>query len=110
MGLHDRLRAVLLPLHEVRKDERMKFPEHKCGLYLSHNPHRDVYESVEEYYPDTEYFLSPEDRQKCIDYNVCWELQWYPETPIGFHRVAGSSLGLVMAEALRIEAEYKECK
>lgn len=87
----------------------MKFPEHKCGLYLSHNAHRDVYEIVQDYYePDD--FISPTDRQKCIDTDDVWELQWYPDTPIGFHRVLGSSLELVMAEALRIETEYEECK
>ena len=87
----------------------MKFPEHKCGLYLSHNPHRDVYEIVQDYYePDD--FISSTDRQKCIDTDDVWELQWYPDTPIGFHRVLGSSLELVMAEALRIETEYEECK
>lgn len=88
----------------------MKFPEHKCGLYLSHNTHRDVYETVQDHYPAPDKFVSPEDRQKCIDADECWELQWYPDTPIGSYRVLGSSLELVMAEALRIEAEYKECK
>lgn len=85
----------------------MKFPEHKCGLHLSHNEHRDVYEIVQDYYePDD--FISSTDRQKCIDNNDCWKLQWYPDTPIGFHRVIGSSLELVIAEALIIETEYKE--
>ena len=87
----------------------MKFPEHKCGLYLSHNAHRDVYESVDTFCHE-QYFISPEDRQKCIDTDECWELQWYPDTPIGFYRLLGSTLELVMAEALRIETEYKECK
>ena len=84
----------------------MKLPEHKCGLYLSHNAHRDVYATIQDYYePDD--FVSSEDRQKCIDADECWGLQWYPDTPIGSHRVLGSSLELVMAEALRIEAGYK---
>lgn len=84
----------------------MKFPEHKCGFYLSHNAHRDVYSTVEDYYDNYD-FISSEDRQKCIDTDDCWELQWYPDTPIGFFRVMGSSLELVMAEALRIEEEYR---
>jgi len=85
----------------------MNFPEHKCGLHLSHNAHRDVYESVEQHYPDAEEFVSPEDRQKCYDTGDVWELRWYPDSPIGFYRVVGSSLELVMAEALRIEKEYR---
>jgi hypothetical protein len=87
----------------------MNFPEHKCGLYLSHNPHRDVYEGPKEHYC-AEFSISPEDWQKCIDTGDVWELRWYPDTPIGFYLVIGSSLELVMAEALRIEAEYKERK
>lgn len=86
----------------------MKFPEHKCGLHLTHNAHRDVYETVQDYYPEAEDFVSLEDRQKCINTDDCWELQWYPDTPIGFFRVMGSTLELVMAEALRVEAEYQE--
>jgi hypothetical protein len=69
-----------------------------------------VYETVQDYYPEVEDFISLVDWKKCDDTGDVWELQWYPETPIGFHRVIGSSLELVMAEALRIEAAYKERK
>jgi len=26
----------------------MKLPEHKCGLYLTHNEHKNVYETAEQ--------------------------------------------------------------
>jgi hypothetical protein len=68
-----------------------------------------VYAGPEDFYR-AEFSISPEDMQKCIDTDDVWELQWYPDTPIGFHKVHGSSLELVMAEALRIESEYKERK
>ena len=77
------------------------FPEHKCGLYLTHNDHRDVYESVYDYYRDVEDFISPEEYQKCVDTDNVWSLQWYPETPIGFCIIRAASL-----EA--IEAQLKE--
>jgi UDP-galactopyranose mutase len=66
-------------------------PEHKCGLHLSHNEHRDVYEAVEEFY-DFRDFISQEEYTKAVAEDSVWVLHWYPETPIGFHRIAASSL------------------
>lgn len=75
-------------------------PKHKCGLHLIHNEHRDVYETIENFY-DFESFISQEEFTKAIAEDSVWVLQWYPETPIGFHRISASTL-----EAL--EAELKE--
>jgi hypothetical protein len=77
-------------------------PEHKCGLHLSHNEHRDVYETIEEFY-DAEDFISPEEWREAVAKDSVWVLHWYPETPIGFIRIAASTL-----EA--IEAKVKETK
>lgn len=66
-------------------------PEHKCGLHLTHNGHKNVYESIQDYY-DCKDFVSPEEYIKAIDENSVWVLQWDPETPVGFHIVAASSL------------------
>ena len=66
-------------------------PKHKCGLYLEHNAHKDVYQTVEEYYK-REYFISEDEYQKAIATDNVWNLHWYPETPIGFHCIAASSL------------------
>ena len=67
------------------------FPEHKCGLYLSHNEHRDVYEAAEDFY-DSEDFVSPEEWAKAMKEDNVWSIQWYPVTPVGFHRVCASTL------------------
>ena len=66
-------------------------PEHKCGLYLSHNEHRDVYEPIEEFY-DAKDFISQEEWHKAVKEDSVWVLQWYPNTPIGFNRIAASTL------------------
>ena len=66
-------------------------PEHKCGLYLTHNEHLDVYETVEQFY-GMEDFISPQEWEKAVAENSVWVLQWYPDTPIGFHRIAASTL------------------
>jgi len=91
----------------------MNFPSHKAGMYLTHNQHKDYYETVaqhiEEYVNIEKHdFVSEEDYQKCIDTDELWELQWYPETPIGFHKVNGSTLEIVLKRAMEIDAALKE--
>jgi hypothetical protein len=93
----------------------MKLPSHKAGLYLTHNQHKDYYETVEEHVNEYENiskddFVSEEDYQKCVETNELWELQWYPETPIGSHKVNGSSLEIVLQKAMEIDAAIKENK
>ena len=66
-------------------------PEHKCGLYLTHNEHRDVYETIENFY-HPEDFISPEEWRKALSENSVWVLHWYPDTPIGAYRIAASTL------------------
>ena len=74
------------------KGEHMNWlPEHKCGLYLTHNEHKDVYESIEDFY-DANDFILPEEWHKAVAEDSVWVLQWYPDTPIGFHRMAASTL------------------
>jgi hypothetical protein len=77
------------------------FPAHKCGLYLTHNQHRDYYEPLDEYLSEREFadtFESPEAMQRAIDTDEHWHLQWYPDTPVGFCHVSAPTL----AEVLRL--------
>lgn len=76
----------------------LHLPAHECGLYLVHNEHKDVYQSVEDFY-DEEDFTSEEEWKKAIKENSVWSLQWYPRTPVGFGRICASSLeGLGIVE------------
>ena len=72
-------------------------PEHKCGLHLSHNEHRDVYETVEQFY-EADCFVSPEEWRKAVAEDSVWVLHWYPDTPIGFYRIAASTLEAIETE------------
>ena len=74
-------------------------PEHKCGLYLEHNSHKDVYETIEESC-DPGDFVSEKEWLKAVEDNSVWRLQWYPDTPIGFYIVCASTLEAV-EEAIR---------
>lgn len=69
-------------------------PEHKCGLYLEHNAHKDVYETIEEFYEPLN-FVSEKEWFKAVEANSVWKLQWYPDTPIGFYVVCASTLDAI---------------
>lgn len=74
----------------------MKLPAHKCGLYLTHNEHRDYYETLSEFISTrdglADDFESQAQRELAIQTGECWVLQWYPDTPVGFNRVAAPTL------------------
>lgn len=83
----------------------MNFPKHKCGLYLQHNPHKDYYDRVETYIKDNdlEEWENEEAKQRAIETDEIWTLQWYPDTPIGFYCVAAPTLEEVLKLALKVE-------
>ena len=83
---------------QTKGEEHMnRLPEHKCGLHLSHNEHLDVYETVEHFY-EADCFVSLEEWRKAVAEDSVWVLHWYPDTPIGFHRIAASTLGAIEAK------------
>lgn len=82
--------------------EPIQLPDHKCGLYLTHNEHRDYYDKLDQFIADHNLagdFKSPEALQRALDTDECWVLQWYPNTPVGFFRVAAPTLDEVLALA-----------
>ena len=87
----------------------IKFPKHDCELILNHNQCRSYYETVAQYVaedegrPENQQYLewvSPEQRQKAIDTNEIWVLQWYPNTPIGFNVLAACDLNVLLKAAV----------
>lgn len=76
----------------------------KCGVYLSVNAHRDVYESVEDYTKDivicTDDVIDDDILEKMIETNTIIELQYYPDTPIGFYKIYHYDLDMALDEAL----------
>lgn len=75
-------------------------PEHKGELTIEHNGHKSNYESVEQYIAwrkfDNEDFANGETRKKCIETDSIWVLQWYPNTPVGFNVLVGSTLNEIL--------------
>lgn len=80
----------------------MTLPAHKCGLYLEHNVYRDYHDPIEKAVVDEDEhqsWISPDERAASLRTGELWTLQWYPNTPAGFYRVAGASLESVLAAA-----------
>lgn len=75
-------------------------PPHECGLFITHNEHRDYYQTAEQYLAEFgRECVSPEERQRCIDTDEVWGLQWYPITPVGSYSVHASTLMACLAAA-----------
>ncbi len=85
----------------------MKFPTHKASLTLTHNEHKGYYrtvaEAIEQQGHGYRNWVSEEQKQKAIEINDCWYLQWYPETPVGFCILAAADLDVLLEAALEDE-------
>lgn len=87
----------------------MKFPKHDASLHLEHNDHKSYYMTVQQCIDDGTHgysdncWVSPEQRQKAIDTNDCWTLQWYPDTPIGFFLMSAADLDVLLEAAVNAD-------
>ena len=75
------------------------------SLTIEFNQFASNYETAEQadtwgsyWHPDE--WISAEDKQKAIASNRVWCIHWYPDTPVGFCRIFGSSLQVVCEAAL----------
>jgi hypothetical protein len=48
-------------------------------------------------------WVSEDEKARGVETNSCWELQWYPDTPIGSYSMAASSLPALVAA---VKAEF----
>lgn len=88
----------------------MDWPAHKASLHLTHNQHLAYYRTVADEIADEDHgytddcWVSPDQRQKAIDTNECWTLQWYPETPVGFCILSAADLDVLLQSARNADA------
>ncbi len=83
----------------------LKWPPHSCGLYLSHNQHKDCYKTVQEaidagdhgYKPEC--WVSADQMAQAVAANECWTLQWYPKSPVGFRLLSAMDLDVLLEAA-----------
>ncbi|MGI9451959.1 MAG: hypothetical protein ACR2QH_15155 [Geminicoccaceae bacterium] len=81
------------------------FPRN-VSLSIEHNSHANNYQTAKEWLDDLEDSLdwradwvSEEERTKALQTGEIWELQWYPDTPVGFYHLLASSFEALMATA-----------
>lgn len=93
--------AVDVAMQRVTTAEALNdlLPPHKAGLFIEHNPHRNYYQSVGECLNDRGITLPEAELATAIERDELWLIQWYPETPVGSHSVAGASLATALMRA-----------
>lgn len=76
-------------------------PPHKCGLNLNHNDHKNNYETAAQWIVDNDWcdWKNEHAKQRAIDTDEIWTLQWYPNTPVGFYALAAPTLDELLARA-----------
>jgi len=81
-------------MSELHKQILEILPKHKCGLSIGHNGHKDSYMAIDDFIDFNECFYWPceDEKKKCIENDEIWTIHWYPDTPVGFHVLAFSSL------------------
>lgn len=87
------------------------FPSHKASLHLTHNQHKNYYETLLEYTEGDRQsnskldWISDEQRSKAIENDSLWELQWYPNNPVGSYKLLACDLEVLLNFAKNSEGE-----
>ena len=77
----------------------------KCSVTLNVNDYRDCYQTIKEAIEEenrNEPIIEPELAERMIKENMFISLQFYPDTPIGFYKVYGTTFKEVVDKALLI--------
>lgn len=76
----------------------------KCGVSLTVNDHRDVYQTAKQAIEDLEsmgHTVDDDDvRAKMIELDTIVDLHFYPDTPVGFYKVLHYDLEMALDIAL----------
>ena len=81
------------------------------ALYITYNQPKHYFSTVHDQltissdYEEGEDFESLEDYQKCIETNVMWSVQWYPNNTVGSYHVHGSTLDKAVLQMFNICGE-----
>ena len=76
----------------------MKLPEYKISLTIVHNEYKNWYYTIEQGIQeiDENNWVSLEERDKALQTENIWNIQWYPDTPIGSYVYYASSLEVLL--------------
>ena len=75
----------------------LNLPTHKGELSITHNQHKSNYVSVREHLGFSDHMpedlgISTDEYAALCAGDELWEIQWYPDTPVGFYYVAAATL------------------
>jgi hypothetical protein len=85
-----RLLKVTTDLEATEGERAPYMPPHKAAATITHNQHLCYLQSVADYAAEL-YWISEESRADAIARNEVWEIQWYPDSSVGFCRIAAST-------------------
>ena len=83
----------------------MNWPRHEASMHLTHNDHKSYYQTVaqsierDDHGYSADCWVSEEQKQRAIETNDCWTLQWYPDTPVGFCILSAADLDVLLEKA-----------
>ena len=84
----------------------------RCGVFLHANPHRDAYQSVEDWLRDQEALMEfvvkdilPPVRDRMVKLDTIVDLHFYPNTPVSFWRILHYDLDAALDWALGLDME-----
>ena len=79
----------------------------KCGVILTINDHRNIYQSAATYLDDLDDLacIDSEIRAKIIETDTIIDLHFYPDTPVGFYKIIHYDLDAALDEALSVFKE-----
>lgn len=104
--------ASRLIMSDLANQFEAMLPQHKATLHITHNQHLAYNITVEEHIVsnfdgyDSSEWVSREDYDLAVSTNELWDFQVYPNTPVEFYNIFGSSLSRAM-EALN-KCNYSE--
>jgi len=80
----------------------MNFPKYDMSMQLTHNRHKNYYQTAEQAIASGDYdegsWVSPEQKQKAIDTDQIWRLQWW-QTAVTSFVLHAADLDVLLAAA-----------
>ena len=97
---------MMREMREMKMEKLNKLAERcKASVHLEYRSQSAYYQTLTDLLrdpEDKEQFLSEEDYQICLATDKYWELQFYPDTPVGFYKLIGSDVEKLLDRALEV--------
>ena len=77
------------------------------SIYIEYNEHKGDYKTASEWVEEQDEdslkeWVSKEQRDKAVQNDTVWRIQWYPDTPIGFYVLYAADLAPLIEKALTV--------